>query len=96
MYWEQFERQPGAFDYTNVDQIVTGARAHHLQLLVLAWFGTWKNGNMHYVQAWVKSDPSRFPRVVRAPMASPSTCSHPFPKLRCKPIKPPLLRLCAI
>src|SRR3984885_3893674 len=41
IYWEQFERQPGTFDYTNVDQILSGARAHHLHL-VLAWFGTWK------------------------------------------------------
>src|SRR5579859_5101551 len=64
VYWEQFERQPGTFDYTNVDQIVSGARAHHLHV-VLAWFGTWKNGNMHYVPAWVKGDPARFPRVVR-------------------------------
>ena len=63
-YWEQFERQPGKFDYTNVDQIVSGARAHHLHV-ILAWFGTWKNGNMHYAPAWVKSDSARFPRVVR-------------------------------
>ena len=64
VYWEQFERQPGEYDFTNVDQIVTGARTHHLHV-VLAWFGTWKNGNMHYVPAWVKSDTKRFPRVVR-------------------------------
>jgi hypothetical protein len=64
VYWEQFERQPGAFDFTNVDQIVSGARAHHLHV-VLAWFGTWKNGNMHYAPAWVKSDPIRFTRVLR-------------------------------
>jgi hypothetical protein len=64
IYWEQFERQPGTFDYTNVDQILSGARAHHLHV-VLAWFGTWKNGNMHYAPGWVKDDSSRFPRVVR-------------------------------
>jgi Domain of unknown function (DUF5597)/Glycosyl hydrolases family 35 len=64
VYWEQFERQPGTFDYTNVDQIVSGARAHHLHV-VLAWFGTWKNGNMHYAPPWVKADSGRFPRVVR-------------------------------
>ena len=28
--------------------IVDGARAHNLHV-VLLWFGTWKNGNMHYV-----------------------------------------------
>lgn len=64
IYWEQFESQPGAFDYSNVDAIVNGARAHHLHV-VLAWFGTWKNGNMHYVPAWVKSDSNRFPRIIR-------------------------------
>ena len=64
VYWEQFERQQGEFDYSNVDQIVMGARAHHLHV-VLAWFGTWKNGNMHYAPAWVKDDTKRFPRVVR-------------------------------
>jgi hypothetical protein len=64
VYWEQLEPQPGHFDFTNVDQIVEGARAHHLHA-VLLWFGTWKNGNMHYAPAWVKSDTKRFPRIIR-------------------------------
>jgi hypothetical protein len=64
VYWEQLEPQPGRFDFTNVDQIVEGARAHNLHV-VLLWFGTWKNGNMHYVPAWVKDDPKRFPHTVR-------------------------------
>jgi len=64
VYWEQLEAQPGHFDYTNVDQIVEGARAHNLHV-VLLWFGTWKNGNMHYVPDWVKTDPQRFPRTIR-------------------------------
>jgi hypothetical protein len=64
VYWEQLEPQEGRFDFTNVDQIVEGARAHNLHLVFL-WFGTWKNGNMHYVPAWVKSDGKRFPRVIR-------------------------------
>jgi hypothetical protein len=65
VYWEQLEPQPGKFDFTNVDAIVEGARAHNLHL-VLLWFGTWKNGNMHYVPSWVKSDTNRFPRIIRA------------------------------
>jgi hypothetical protein len=65
VYWEQLEAQPGHFDFTNVDQIVEGARAHNLHVILL-WFGTWKNGNMHYVPAWVKNDPVRFPHTVRA------------------------------
>jgi hypothetical protein len=64
VYWEQLEPQEGRFDFSNVDQIVEGARAHNLHLVFL-WFGTWKNGNMHYVPAWVKSDRKRFPRVIR-------------------------------
>jgi len=64
VYWEQFEPREGQFDYTNVDQLVEGARAHNLHV-VLLWFGTWKNGNMHYVPGWVKSDPRRFPNVIR-------------------------------
>lgn len=65
VYWEQFEPQPGKFDFSNVDAIVDGARAHNLHV-VLLWFGTWKNGNMHYVPAWVKEDTNRFPRIIRA------------------------------
>jgi Domain of unknown function (DUF5597)/Glycosyl hydrolases family 35 len=65
VYWEQLEATEGRFDFTNVDQIVEGARTHNLHV-VLLWFGTWKNGNMHYVPAWVKADTKRFPRVVRA------------------------------
>jgi hypothetical protein len=64
VYWEQMEAQPGKFDFTNVDAIVEGARAHNLRV-VLLWFGTWKNGNMHYVPAWVKNDTRRFPRIIR-------------------------------
>jgi hypothetical protein len=64
VYWEQLEPQQGHFDFANVDQIVEGARAHGLHV-VLLWFGTWKNGNMHYVPAWVKSDPQRFPHTIR-------------------------------
>lgn len=64
VYWEQLEPQEGRFDFANVDQIVEGARSHQLRV-VLLWFGTWKNGNMHYVPAWVKADTKRFPRVIR-------------------------------
>ncbi len=65
VYWELIEPQPGHFDFSNVDQVVEGARAHKLHV-VLLWFGTWKNGTMHYVPEWVKTDTKRFPRVIRA------------------------------
>jgi hypothetical protein len=64
VYWEQVEPQPGQFNWSNVDQLVKGARDHNLHV-VLLWFGTWKNGNMHYVPEWVKTDTQRFPRVIR-------------------------------
>src|SRR6185503_7633582 len=65
VYWEQLEPQPGKFDFSNVDAIVEGARAHNLHVVIL-WFGTWKNGNMHYVPEWVKEDTNRFPRIIRS------------------------------
>jgi Domain of unknown function (DUF5597)/Glycosyl hydrolases family 35 len=64
VYWEQIEAQQGQFDWSNVDQIVTGARERNLHV-VLLWFGTWKNGNMHYVPEWIKTNPQRYPRVIR-------------------------------
>jgi hypothetical protein len=65
VYWEQLEAQPGKFDFSTVDALVKGAREHHLHLVVL-WFGTWKNGNMHYVPEWVKTDPKKYPRMINA------------------------------
>lgn len=64
VYWEQLEPEPGRFDYTNLDAIVTGARKHGLRV-VLLWFGTWKNGNMHYAPTWVKADTAKYPRIIR-------------------------------
>lgn len=64
VYWEQFEPEEGRFDFSNVDAVVQGARAHDLHLILL-WFGTWKNGNNHYTPAWVKANTKRFPRVIR-------------------------------
>lgn len=63
-YWEQIEEQEGHFDFSNVDQLIEGARAHNLHVILL-WFGTWKNGNMQYAPVWVKTDTRRFPRMIR-------------------------------
>lgn len=63
VYWEQLEPREGQFDDTVVDAVVQQARAHHVRLILL-WFGTWKNGKMHYAPEWVKSNPARFPRMM--------------------------------
>ena len=65
VYWEQIEPREGQFEFGNVDALVKGAREHSLHV-VLLWFGTWKNGNMHYVPEWVKTNPARFPRVINS------------------------------
>jgi beta-galactosidase GanA len=65
VYWEQFEPRHGTFDYTVVDDILTQARQHHTRI-VLLWFGTWKNGKMHYVPDWVKNDTAAYPRMLTA------------------------------
>ena len=62
VYWEQMEPERGRFDFTVVDAILEQAREHHV-CLVLLWFGTWKNGKMHYVPEWVKSDATTYPRM---------------------------------
>jgi hypothetical protein len=61
VYWEQIEVTKGSFDFSNVDLMITQAREHHFRL-VLLWFGTWKNGQNHYVPEWVKSDTVTYPR----------------------------------
>lgn len=63
VYWEQMEPTQGKFDFSTVDLLVNGAREHKLRL-VLLWFGTWKNGQDHYVPDWVKTDPQKYPRMI--------------------------------
>jgi hypothetical protein len=63
--WELVEPEEGRFDFTTVDALIDGARAHGLRLVPL-WFGSWKNGLSSYRPAWVKRDPARFPLVERA------------------------------
>ena len=87
VYWEQMEPTRGTFDFTVVDAILQQARTHNTRL-VLLWFGTWKNGKMHYVPDWVKTDPVTYPRML-SKSARRSTCSAPMhPR-----ISPPTLPL---
>ncbi|MBB3813681.1 beta-galactosidase GanA [Xanthomonas arboricola] len=62
VYWEQFEPAPGRFDTTNVDALIAGARKRGLRVALL-WFGSWKNGQMHYVPEWIKRDDTTYPRM---------------------------------
>jgi hypothetical protein len=65
VYWEQIEPTRGTSDFSNVDLLVDQARARSLHLILL-WFGTWKNGQNHYVPEWIKSDPKTYPREENA------------------------------
>jgi len=62
VYWEMMEPQENKFDFRLVDDLITGARSHHMKL-VLLWFGTWKNSMSCYVPEWMKTDQERFPRT---------------------------------
>lgn len=62
VYWEQFEPEPGHYDTTNLDALIAQARKRDLRVAVL-WFGSWKNGQMHYVPEWIKRDPATYPRM---------------------------------
>jgi len=59
VYWEQFEPQPGKYDYTMVDSLLKEARQHKVRL-VLLWFGTYKDGSQHYMPEWMKLDFVRY------------------------------------
>ncbi|MFP5205882.1 MAG: DUF5597 domain-containing protein [Acidobacteriota bacterium] len=63
--WETIEPEEGKLDFSVVDGLLEGARAHQLHLVVL-WFGAWKNTFSSYAPAWVKADTQRFPRVQRS------------------------------
>jgi beta-galactosidase GanA len=68
IYWEQFEPQEGQFDFSPLDMLLEECRKNDLHLIIL-WFATWKNGEMRYCPGWVKADPNRFQRVLRADRA---------------------------
>lgn len=74
IYWEQIEPQPGKFDFSLVDTLLTQARQHKVHL-VLLWFATWKNGSNHYMPEWMKRDAEKYPNITGKtgkPIDSPS------------------------
>lgn len=60
--WSLIEPVEGRFSFGVVDNLISDARANNLKL-VLLWFGSWKNGQSHYIPEWMKADFKRFPRV---------------------------------
>ncbi|MBN1782325.1 DUF5597 domain-containing protein [bacterium] len=62
VYWEQFEPEPGQYDYHVIDTIIMQAREHDLRLILL-WFATWKNGSNHYMPQWMKLQPGKYPNI---------------------------------
>lgn len=76
IYWELIEPQRGRFDFHTLDDVIQGARSHHLKLILL-WFGTWKNGAMTYTPGWVKEDSKTYFRV-RGEMGQPMDIISPF------------------
>jgi hypothetical protein len=74
IYWEQIEAQPGKFDFSVVNTLISQARQHKVHL-VLLWFATWKNGSNHYMPEWMKRDAAKYPDVTNQkgqPVDSPS------------------------
>ena len=74
VYWEQIEAQPGKFDFSLVDTLLTQSRQHKVHL-VLLWFATWKNGSNHYMPEWMKHDAGKYPNITGKngqPIDSPS------------------------
>jgi hypothetical protein len=59
IYWDEFEPQPGQFNYTSLDRLLTEARQHNVRLIPL-WFATYKNGSQHYMPEWMLLAPDRY------------------------------------
>ena len=53
----------GKFDFSLLDTLIKNARVFNMKL-VLLWFGAWKNSMSCYAPAWVKTNTSRFPRIL--------------------------------
>ena len=91
IYWEAIESKQGEFDFSSVDLAIQAARKREFHL-VLLWFGTWKNGESHYVPEWVKRDKHKYvvcrTREARRPKSSLHFAARPWKQTRMR------LRLC--
>ena len=78
VYWELMEPVEGRFDFSSVDTLVKNARSNKMKL-VLLWFGAWKNSMSCYAPAWVKTNTTRYPRILDK-NGSPHEILTPFNK----------------
>lgn len=62
VYWEILEQQPGVYNFSNVDAVISQARAHHLRV-VLLWFASFKTC-CSYTPDYIRSDPRHYPRIL--------------------------------
>ena len=91
VYWELMEPIEDKFDFSLVDSLVTNARVFNMKL-VLLWFGAWKNSMSCYAPAWVKTNTTRFPRVLDK-TGSPQEIITPFNKNNLEADKKAFVRL---
>jgi beta-galactosidase GanA len=78
VYWELTEPAEGKFDFSLLDSLIKNARLSNMKL-VLLWFGAWKNSMSCYAPAWVKTNTTRFPRILDK-NGSPHEILTPFNK----------------
>jgi beta-galactosidase GanA len=62
VYWDLIEPEEDKFDFSLVDSVIAGAKAHNMKVVFL-WFGAWKNSMSCYAPSWVKRDTKRFART---------------------------------
>jgi hypothetical protein len=60
--WALVEPEQGKYDFKVIDNLLEDARSHNLKLILL-WFGSWKNSQLHYIPDWMKKDFKNYPRV---------------------------------
>src|SRR5215204_3349659 len=91
VYWELMEPVEGKFDFSLVDSLIKNARLFNMKL-VLLWFGAWKNSMSCYAPAWVKTNTTRFPRILDK-NGSPQEIMTPFNKNNLEADKKAFVRL---
>jgi len=53
--WEDIEPREGEFNFSELEAVIAGAKAHDLRLILL-WFGSYKNGEIYSLPSRVKGN----------------------------------------